>query len=211
MSKPIKVYIAAPYPERAQAIQLMTALESRQFEITSTWLKAPDEMADEFARLDLEDVARADVLVALNPTEWANNGTGGRHVEFGYALALAKPIVLIGVRSHIFHHLNEVCLIGADVSMDDLSAHLCWSGQRCAPEAITRATALRSVIAEVSKAEAKHKPMNSPHEAYAVIQEEVDELWDDVKADRGRTPEGLKEAVQIAAMGIRYVRDLAPV
>lgn len=64
---------------------------------------------------------------------------------------------------------------------------------------------------EVERAIRKHKPMNSPHEGYAVIAEELDELWEDVRADAGRAPDrGIKEAVQVAAMGVRYVMDLAP-
>lgn len=60
----------------------------------------------------------------------------------------------------------------------------------------------------LSKALIKHAPMHSPHEGMSVIREELDELWDHVKADTGRTPEARKEALQLAAMAIRYVVDL---
>lgn len=50
---------------------------------------------------------------------------------------------------------------------------------------------------------------NSPHEGKAVIEEELDELWAEVKANRGRTPEAMAEAVQVAAMAIRYIYDLS--
>lgn len=68
---------------------------------------------------------------------------------------------------------------------------------------------LAGVRAEVLAAAYKHAPMNSAHEGYAVIIEEVDELWDHVKADTGYTDEAMDEAVQIAAMGVRYVLDLS--
>jgi hypothetical protein len=61
---------------------------------------------------------------------------------------------------------------------------------------------------ELFKAMTKHAPMHSPHEGMSVIKEEVDELWDHVKADTGRTAAGRKEARQVAAMGLRYVLDL---
>lgn len=61
---------------------------------------------------------------------------------------------------------------------------------------------------EVVRARIKHPAMNSPHEGYAVIQEEVDELWEEVKADEGREGDAMTEAVQIAAMAVRYVMDL---
>jgi hypothetical protein len=54
----------------------------------------------------------------------------------------------------------------------------------------------------------KHAPMHSPHEGCSVLREEFEELWDHVKADTGRSPEARKEAIQVAAMAIRYVLDL---
>jgi hypothetical protein len=67
---------------------------------------------------------------------------------------------------------------------------------------------LALVRAEALKAISKHGPMHSPHEGMSIIREEVDELWDHVKADTGQTPDAYKEAVQIAAMGVRYLVDL---
>jgi hypothetical protein len=65
--------------------------------------------------------------------------------------------------------------------------------------------ALAEVRAEVEKAINKHGGMASAHEGYAVIQEEVDELWDEVKADRGYQESAMEEAVQVAAMGVKYL------
>jgi hypothetical protein len=55
----------------------------------------------------------------------------------------------------------------------------------------------------------KHKPMHSPHEGHSVIREEVEELWEHVKADTGHSDAAIKEAMQIAAMGIRYAVDMS--
>lgn len=68
---------------------------------------------------------------------------------------------------------------------------------------------LSAVRAEVERASALHAPYNSAHEGYAVILEELDELFDEVKANRGRAPEGIAEAVQVAATAIRYIMSLA--
>ena len=62
------------------------------------------------------------------------------------------------------------------------------------------------VLAEYDKATKKFGAFNSTHEGYAVIAEELDELWDDVKANR--TDAACAEAVQVAAMGIRFVVDM---
>ena len=49
---------------------------------------------------------------------------------------------------------------------------------------------------------------HTPHEGYAVILEELDELWDLVKADKARGSDAEREAIQIAAMAVRYVLDI---
>jgi hypothetical protein len=68
---------------------------------------------------------------------------------------------------------------------------------------------LNEVHEEIVRAMQKHpKSFNSPHEGYAVIQEELDELWETVKADFGRATVAREEAIQVAAMAVRYVLDL---
>ena len=57
---------------------------------------------------------------------------------------------------------------------------------------------------ELARARTKFDSFNSPHEGYAVIKEEVDEMWDDIKANRDAS----KEAVQVAAMALRYLIDI---
>ncbi|GAA3175934.1 hypothetical protein [Rhodococcus baikonurensis] len=66
--------------------------------------------------------------------------------------------------------------------------------------------ALAETRAEVACAVAKYPPFNSSHEGYAVLKEEVDELWDDVKANN--VEHSIEEAVQVAAMAIRYITDM---
>lgn len=102
------IYIACPYPERDYAIAVMHALEARGVTVTSRWLKAPDDLADEHARKDLADVDACDWLLALNPSAYHNAGTGGRHVELGYAIARGKRVMLVGERSNIFHYLSDL-------------------------------------------------------------------------------------------------------
>jgi nucleoside 2-deoxyribosyltransferase len=124
----VRIYIAAPYPTRDEAMALMRKLEALGHTVTSRWLKAPDELDDDSARKDLADVAEADVLLAVNDAEWANSGTGGRHVELGYALALGKRVVLVGARSNIFHYLTSVHVVeSVDAFLDDVVNHVAWS------------------------------------------------------------------------------------
>lgn len=51
------------------------------------------------------------------------------------------------------------------------------------------------------------RPFASPYEGFAVIYKEVDELFAEIKAHKGNRPIAAKEAIQIAAMAIRYVID----
>lgn len=107
----MKIYIAAPYPLRDMAIVMMQVLEQHGHEVTSRWLREPDNFCDKHALKDLDDVAASDVLLALNYSGWEEKGTGGRHVELGYALALGKRVIVYGKRSNIFHHLNVVTVV----------------------------------------------------------------------------------------------------
>jgi hypothetical protein len=62
------------------------------------------------------------------------------------------------------------------------------------------------VAAELARARRKHGPMHSAHEGYAVLLEEVEELWADIKRDRVEPM--LSELVQVAAMYQRMAEDL---
>jgi len=65
---------------------------------------------------------------------------------------------------------------------------------------------MTSIRGELLRATAKHGPMRSAHEGYAVLKEEVDELWDDVKANNHSG--AVTEAIQVAAMAARFVLDV---
>lgn len=53
-------------------------------------------------------------------------------------------------------------------------------------------------------------PHHSPHEAYAVLLEEVDELWDEVRKKCPDDEAMVVEAVQVAAMALRFIQDICP-
>jgi hypothetical protein len=70
---------------------------------------------------------------------------------------------------------------------------------------------LECVTTEVRRAQAKHAPIHSLHEAFAVILEEVEEFKAEVwKQTEARSPHALLvELIQIAAMCARTAHDLA--
>jgi len=65
-------------------------------------------------------------------------------------------------------------------------------------------------LAEALRASEKHPRMNSHHEAYAVILEELEEYWAEVmKKPSKRNPAALREElVQTAAMCLRTLAEL---
>lgn len=67
-------------------------------------------------------------------------------------------------------------------------------------------TAIRLIIEEFHRATAANGEFHSRHEGYAVLHEEVDELWDAVK--RNLPDNRLKEeATQVGAMALRFLVD----
>jgi len=67
---------------------------------------------------------------------------------------------------------------------------------------------LALIDGELDRATDRFDRFNSPHEGWAVIREELDELWSHVCGDTGRSRDAMVEAVQIATMALRYVYDL---
>jgi hypothetical protein len=63
------------------------------------------------------------------------------------------------------------------------------------------------IIEELAAARRKFPHFHSAHEGYAVILEELDELWDEVRAN-GPKERMRAEAIQIAAMAIRFVEGV---
>jgi hypothetical protein len=68
------------------------------------------------------------------------------------------------------------------------------------------------ILNELHAAQTKFRPFNSEHEGYAVLLEEVEELWAEVKkSPRNRRPDALRaEAIQVAAMAVRFLLDRCP-
>lgn len=115
----MKVYLAARYSRRDQMRRVAAVLQTAGHQVTSRWLEsewvnrpnessaAPPEYRATYAVIDLEDVDAADVV--LNFTEAPGDGSrGGRHVEFGYALAKGKRLIVVGYRENLFHEHPRV-------------------------------------------------------------------------------------------------------
>lgn len=67
------------------------------------------------------------------------------------------------------------------------------------------------IIVEYEKAVCKHAPMHSAHEGYAVIKEEFEELWEEIKKQKPDNENMKKEAAQLGAMALRFLTDVCGV
>ena len=68
--------------------------------------------------------------------------------------------------------------------------------------------ASKLIYQETYNASRRYPSFHSLHEGYAVLKEEVDELWEEIKK-KDRDPEQLrKEAIQVGAMALRLLVDL---
>lgn len=115
----MRIYIAGRYSRRDEFREVAKQLEEMGHEVTSTWLREnidpnhtmadiPPSFAAGAALTDLEDVDRADAVLFYSETELTPRG--GRHVEFGYAIAKGKFIYVIGPAENIFHYGNPMIL-----------------------------------------------------------------------------------------------------
>lgn len=72
-----------------------------------------------------------------------------------------------------------------------------------------RDEAVNLVLTELTRARLQFPHFHSAHEGYAVILEELDELWQVIKEEHPLQPQRLqREATQVAAMALRFLTDL---
>lgn len=92
----------------------------RGHEITSRWIDGGHELTKEgsteaahherarFADEDWHDMMAADCVISFTEEPRRTNTRGGRHVEFGGALAAGKRCIVVGWRENVFHCLPNV-------------------------------------------------------------------------------------------------------
>ncbi len=119
------VYLSAQFEDAPVLREARVRLVALGCTVTSRWLDAATavpataqsghagagERLSAIAAQDLEDIREADAVVVYNPPEACAIGRGGRHVETGFALALGKPIVVVGARGNVFHWLPAIALV----------------------------------------------------------------------------------------------------
>lgn len=133
----MKIYLAARYGRREELASYRTELESMGHVVQARWLNGEHQVSDSgtpigdngeklvegdsgsnsaeacalrsrFAQDDLEDVNSAELVISFTEPPRAKASRGGRHVEFGIALANKSRVIIVGHRENIFHWLPVV-------------------------------------------------------------------------------------------------------
>lgn len=104
-----RLYVAAPWADQASGRAVRAALTTAGFVVQARWLdlnqQASHDLADQ-ARVDWDDLCGAEGLVVVN-----TRLSEGKAVETGIALARGIPVVVIGARTNVFHHLPTLRVV----------------------------------------------------------------------------------------------------
>ena len=68
--------------------------------------------------------------------------------------------------------------------------------------------AIEKIQDECDRGRQIYIPMRSIHEGYALLLEEMDELWDEIKKKEIEEEKIAKEASHVGAMALRFLQDL---
>lgn len=109
----MKAYIASSYRRMGEMHKHAQKITDAGHTVTSRWVYGGTEgvSQEQGAIMDFEDVVKSDMLIVFteDPLECPHDKhSGGYHVETGMALGFNKPVVIIGPRVNIFHHLPHV-------------------------------------------------------------------------------------------------------
>lgn len=115
----MKVYVAAQYARKREIRECSAILRDAGYEVVSTWHLEPHEanvtlaecgndLLREYALRDLGEILQCEAFIFVAEDQHNQPPRGGRHVEFGYALAHYKRVLVIGDRENMFHYLGDI-------------------------------------------------------------------------------------------------------
>lgn len=120
----------------------------------------------------------------------------GNPVEYEYQLGIADGLIAAGWVRH--------------AALPEWQCPSCGATTRAqmadSPKMTIFPAAVHEVLDELAAAQAKFGNFRSAHEGYAIILEELDEMWDEIK--RNSVDRSIEEAIQVAAMALRYIIDI---
>lgn len=116
-----RIYLASRYSRREELCQVREALRELGWIVTPRWLNGDHQISDEemsseerraakahFAAEDWEDLASSAITVSFTEEPRSSSSRGGRHVEYGAALAMGQRCIVVGPAENVFHLLPSV-------------------------------------------------------------------------------------------------------
>jgi|ERR1035441_6869975 nucleoside 2-deoxyribosyltransferase len=115
----MRVYTAAAYGRKLEIRECAKQAERCGIKVGAEWLKesaAPDSKLAEstpeqlaiYAQQDWWDIGACDIFVFWAEDQYNQPPRGGRLTELGIAMALGKPIVVIGEPENVFFYLPGI-------------------------------------------------------------------------------------------------------
>lgn len=129
----MRIYLAARYSRREELCRYREQLNALGYDVQARWLNGGHQISDtgkpigdngeklvesegpghdalrsKFAQDDWEDVTGADLVINFTESPRSVSNRGGRHVEFGIAIARGIAVMVVGHRENLFHWLPEV-------------------------------------------------------------------------------------------------------
>lgn len=102
------------------------------------------------------------------------------------------------------------CIIGGSDMSSKMWTSVPPGSLSALKEVGSKVSAAADILKEFDRASELYGSFHSAHEGYAILLEEMDELWDEVK--KHRSPENyqrmMEEAVQVGAMALRFIVDM---
>lgn len=122
----MRIYIAALYARKSEMVIMADKIKRAGHEVTSRWLTESEALDWSAASvMDLADIDNSDVLLSFTHPRGTMTSGGGRHVEFGYAMAKGKRLVIIGESENVFHDSKNVSIYKSlDSWLDQLAIPL---------------------------------------------------------------------------------------
>jgi len=107
-----QIYLCARYARHEEMNSYASQLRELGYNVRAEWITGAhhDTNSAMCALIDLREVSEADIVISFTEGTGpvVGRGRGGRHVEFGAAVATGKRCIVVGFQENVFHYLPQV-------------------------------------------------------------------------------------------------------
>lgn len=102
----MRIFLAGPYRDRKKIRKFRDRLKRAGISVIARWLTSPvkdfrrlsQKAKEKGIKIDIDDLMKADTFVI-----YSGQSPGGKETEFGMALNLKLPTLMIGKRRQLYH------------------------------------------------------------------------------------------------------------